>query len=59
MSREICIFQDFLTDAHKAKIQPRPPRTAGFDAALFPRLPSLRRRKACLQHCEVLYAHSR
>ena len=55
MSRDICVFQEFLTPAHKAQI------TAAADAAGFvPHFFTLDQRaeaEACLQHCEVLYAH--
>ena len=40
MSRNICIYQEFLTDAHKAQIQ----KTAE-ELGFAPRSTSLRRRK--------------
>ena len=56
MSRDICIFQDFLTDAHKAKIN-----AAAEAAGMVPHYFTTDRFEAardCLQHCEVLYAQS-
>ena len=56
MSRDICIYQDFLTEAHKAQIQAACQET-GFAPHFFT-LDQFEEAKACLQHCEVLYAHS-
>ena len=56
MSRDICIYQEFLTDAHKAQID-RAAQAAGFAPHYFT-LDQFEEAKACLQHCEVLYAHS-
>ena len=56
MSREICIYQEFLTDAHRAAI-----RSAADQAGLIPHfftLDQFEEARECLQHCEVLYAHS-
>lgn len=56
MSREICIYQEFLTDAHRAAI-----RAAADQAGLIPHfftLDQFEEARECLQHCEVLYAHS-
>ena len=56
MSRDICIFQDFLTDGYKARI------TAAAEAAgMVPHFftcDQFEEAKECLQHCEVLYAQS-
>ena len=56
MSRDICIYQEFLTEAHKAQIQAACQET-GFVPHFFT-LDQFEEAKACLQHCEVLYAHS-
>lgn len=55
MSRDICIFQEFLTPAHKAQID-----AAAAAAGFVPHYFTLEQREEaqeCLQHCEVLYAH--
>lgn len=56
MDRNICICQEFLTDAHKAKISSAA-EAAGFVPHFFS-LDQFEEAKACLQNCEVLYAHS-
>ena len=56
MSRNICIYQEFLTDAHKAQIQ-KTAAEAGFVPHFFT-LEQFDEAKACLQDCEILYAHS-
>ena len=56
MSRDICIYQEFLTEAHKGQIQAACQET-GFTPHFFT-LDQFEEAKACLQHCEVLYAHS-
>lgn len=56
MSRDICIYLEFLTDTHRAQIQ-KAADAAGFVPHFFP-LDQFEEAKACLQHCEVLYAHS-
>ncbi len=56
MSRDICIYLEFLTDAHRAQIQ-RAADAAGFVPHFFA-LDQFEEARACLQHCEVLYAHS-
>ena len=56
MSRDICIFQDFLTDDYRAQIQ-RAAREAGFVPHFFTES-QFEEARACLQHCEVLYAQS-
>lgn len=56
MSRNICIYQEFLTDAHKAQIQ-KTAEELGFTPHFF--TPGqFEEAKDCLQSCEVLYAHS-
>ena len=56
MSRNICIYQEFLTDAHKAQIQ-KTAEALGFTPHFFT-LDQFEEAKACVQDCEVLYAHS-
>ena len=56
MSRNICIYQEFLTDAHKAQIQ-KTAEEAGFVPHYFT-LDQFEEAKACVQDCEILYAHS-
>ena len=56
MSRDICIYQEFLTDAHKAQIEAAA-RETGFVPHYFT-LDQFEEAKACLQNCEILYAHS-
>ena len=56
MSRNICIYQEFLTNAHKAQIQ-KTAEEAGFVPHFFT-LDQFEEAKACVQDCEILYAHS-
>ena len=56
MNRNSCIYQEFLTDAHKARIQ-KTAEAAGFTPHFFT-LDQFEEAKACLQNCEILYAHS-
>ena len=56
MNRNICIYQEFLTEAHKDRIRETARRT-GFTPHFF-NLDQFEEAKDCLQHCEVLYAHS-
>ena len=56
MSRNICIYQEFLTDAHKAQIQ-KTAEEQGFAPHFFT-LDQFEEAKACVQDCEILYAHS-
>lgn len=56
MSRDLCIYLEFLTEAHKAQIR-QTAEEAGFVPHFFD-LDQFEEAKACLQHCEVLYAHS-
>ena len=56
MSRDICVYQDFLTEAHRADIE-----SAASQAGLVPHfftLDQFEEARECLQRCEVLYAHS-
>ena len=56
MSREICVYLEFLTDAHRASIRAAAEQ-AGFTVHFFTP-DQFEEAKACVQHCEVLYAHS-
>ena len=56
MSRDLCVYLEFLTEAHKEQIC-RTAEVAGFTPHFFD-LDQFEEAKACLQHCEVLYAHS-
>ncbi len=56
MSRDICIYQEFLTDAYKAQIR-KAADGVGFIPHFFT-LEQFEEAKECVQHCEVLYAHS-
>ena len=56
MSRNICIYQEFLTDAHKAQIQ-KTAEELGFAPHFFT-LDQFEEAKACVQDCEILYAPS-
>lgn len=56
MSRNICIYQEFLTDAHKAQIQ-KTAEDLGFAPHFFT-LDQFEEAKASVQDCEILYAHS-
>ena len=56
MSRDICIYQEFLTEAHKDQIQAAA-RETGFTPHFFT-LDHYEEALDCVQHCEVLYAHS-
>jgi len=56
MSRNICIYLEFLTEAHKAQIRAAAD-AAGFTPHFFT-LDQFDEAAACLQECEVLYAHS-
>ena len=55
MNRDICIFQEFLTDDHKKRITDTA-AAAGFTPYFFT-LDQRAEAEACVQHCEVLYAH--
>ena len=56
MSRDICIVLDFLSDAHKARIQ-EAAQAAGFTPHFFT-FAQQAEAEACLQQCEILYTHS-
>ena len=56
MSRDICIYLEFLTDAHREQICSAAAE-AGFVPHFFT-LDQFEEASACLQHCEVLFAHS-
>ena len=56
MNRDICIYLEFLTPAHEAQIEATA-RETGFTPHFF-NLDQFEEAKACLQSCEVLYAHS-
>lgn len=55
MSRNICIYQEFLTEAHKEQIRTAA-ESAGFTPHFFT-LEQFEEAKACLQTSEILYAH--
>ena len=55
MSRDICVYLEFLTPAHKAQIE-KAARETGFSVHFFD-LDQFEEARACLQHFEVLYAH--
>ena len=54
--RNICVCQEFLTEAHKAQIRDTAERL-GFAVRFF-EPDRFEEAKACLQDCEILYAHS-
>ena len=54
--RKICICQEFLTEAHKAQIRDTA-EPLGFTPHFFG-LEQFEEARACVQDCEVLYAHS-
>ena len=56
MSRDICIYEEFLTDAHKARIEAVAKET-GFTPYFFGEH-QFDEASACVQHCEVLYTHT-
>ena len=53
--RDICVYQEFLTEAHKARIR-ETAEDLGFTPHFFT-LDQFEEAKACLQGCEILYAH--
>lgn len=56
MSREICVFLSFMEEPHRNQIE-QAAEAAGFTAHFFgPN--QFEEAKACLQNCEILYAHS-
>ena len=54
--RKICVYLEFLTEAHKAQIRDTA-EALGFVPCFFD-LDQFEEAKACLQDCEILYAHS-
>ena len=54
--RNLCIYLEFLSEAHKEQIR-RTAAETGFTPHFFP-LEQFEEARACLQSCEVLYAHS-
>ncbi len=56
MSRDICVYQDFLTEAHRARIT-QAAQAAGFVPHFFTS-EQFEEAKACLQRCEVLFAQA-
>ena len=56
MSRDICIYLEFLTDAHRRQIEAAAEETC-FTPHFFT-LDQFEEARDCLQRCEVLYAHS-
>ena len=54
--RNICIYQEFLTEEHKRRIR-ETAESAGFTPHFFA-LEQFEEARACVQDCEVLYAHS-
>ncbi len=56
MSRNICIYQDFITDAYRAQID-RAAEAAGFTTHYFTS-DQFEEAKACVQDCEILYAQA-
>lgn len=54
--RKICIYLEFLTEDHKRRIR-ETAEAAGFTPCFFT-LDQFEEARACLQDCEVLYAHS-
>ena len=54
--RDICVYQEFLTEAHKARIR-ETAEDLGFTPHFFT-LDQFEEAKACLQDCEILYAHN-
>ena len=56
MSRNICVYLDFLTDSHKALIETTA-RQYGFSVRFFT-LAEKEEAREWLQECEILYAHS-
>lgn len=54
--KKICVYLEFLTGAHKARIRDTAERL-GFSACFFD-LDRFEEAKDCLRDCEILYAHS-
>ena len=56
MSRNICVYQEFLTEVHREQIR-RAAQETGFAPHFFTP-DQFEAARVCLQDCEVLYAHS-
>ena len=56
MSRDICVYLSFMEEPHRKQIE-QAAEAAGFTAYFFGP-DQFEEAKACLQHCEILYAHS-
>ena len=56
MSRHLCIYQEFLTEEHRSLIR-KTAEENGFIPHFFHPNDQLEEARACLQDCEVLYAH--
>lgn len=56
MSRDICVYLDFLTQDHRLRIQ-QAAQAAGFTPYFFTS-DQFDQAKACVQHCEILYGHT-
>ena len=56
MSRDICVYLDFLTQSHRARIQ-ETAQAAGFTPYFFTP-DQFDQAQACIQHCEILYGHA-
>lgn len=56
MSRDICVYLDFLTQDHRLRIQ-QAAQAAGFTPYFFTP-DQFDQAKACIQHCEILYGHA-
>ena len=56
MSRNICVYLSFMEEPHRKQIE-QAAEAAGFTAHFFT-TDQFEEAKACLQDCEILYAHS-
>jgi len=56
MNRNICVYQEFLTDAHRAQVEAAA-KAVGFSVRFFG-LEQFDEAREYLQSCEVLYSHS-
>jgi len=54
--KHICVYQEFLTEAHREQIR-RTAEAVGFTPHFFA-LDQFEEARACLRDCEILYAHS-
>lgn len=55
--KNICVYLEFLTEAHREQIRKAADET-GFTPHFFQDPEQFEEARACLQSCEVLYAHS-